>query len=141
MTFSDPCINTQYRNKCEPPAGSSKKILVAEDNDFNYFLIEAMLKPLNLKIYHAKNGQEAVNIFQSESKISLVLMDIQMPVMDGFTATREIKKSDKNIPVIIQTAYAYDHYKQQATETGCCDFIEKPLDPDVLIRKVKKFID
>lgn len=126
--------------RANPSETVSKKILVAEDNEFNYFLIETILSPLKLNIFHAKNGEEAVNIFNSEDKIALILMDIQMPVMDGFTATREIKKIDRNIPVIIQTAYNYDHYRQQANETGCCGFIEKPLDPVVLLNKVKQYI-
>lgn len=121
-------------------ASELKKILVAEDNDFNFFLIEAILSPLKLKIIHARNGMEAVNLFHAEEKIELILMDIQMPVMDGFTATREIKKINQNIPVIIQTAYNYDHYRKQADESGCCGFIEKPLDPAVLLSKVKQYI-
>lgn len=117
-----------------------KTILVAEDDDFNYSLIKACLKSKNFDLLHAKNGAEAVRIHKSNKDISLILMDIQMPVMDGITATKKIRQIDKSVPVIAQTAYALDNIESIALEAGCSDFITKPLKIDLLTKKIKKHI-
>lgn len=83
---------------------SSKTILIAEDTEMNYlFLVEA-LKPSNVKLLRAKDGEEAIEIFKNNPEIDLILMDINMPKLDGFETTREIKKINKDIPIIAQTA-------------------------------------
>lgn len=117
-----------------------KNILVAEDNDFNFFVVEALLESKHYTIIRAENGEEAVDYLKSHNDVSLVLMDVQMPVMDGFTATREIRKIDKKIPIVFQTSYAYDKIRQEAFESGCTDFVAKPLSMNNLIPVVEKYM-
>ncbi len=117
-----------------------KYVLVAEDDDLNFFVIEALLLLENFLVFRAKNGEEAVHYFKTQNNISLVLMDIQMPVMDGLTATEEIRKINKNIPIVIQTAFALDKVKEKAFESGCTDFITKPLSAEKLIPKVQEYV-
>ncbi|MCF8345407.1 MAG: response regulator, partial [Bacteroidales bacterium] len=84
---------------------SSFHILIAEDNIENFDYLRYSLKKTGITIHHAKNGQEAIEIFRSQPKIDLVLMDAMMPLIDGFEATRRIKKIEAEVPVIMLTAY------------------------------------
>jgi PAS domain S-box-containing protein len=110
-------------------------ILVAEDEKHNFRLIKAFLDDACIKLIHAANGQEAVDICQSVSPIDLILMDIKMPEMDGISAMLEIRKTLK-IPIIAQTAYALEHEKQQLLKIGFSDYIAKPIKKEDLIEKV-----
>ena len=113
-----------------------KTILVVEDDENNLKLIVSIFKNLNAKILHAVNGEEAVEICKSRKNIDLVLMDIHMPVMNGFQATMEIKKINPDIIIIAQTAY-YDD-KQKALDSGCSDHISKPFTKELLLGMIKK---
>ena len=115
-----------------------KRILVAEDNDSNYILMSYILK----KYYEydrAKNGQEAVEKVES-GQFDLVLMDIKMPVMDGLTATKEIRKFNQDIPIIALTANAFDSDRSLADEAGCNDFLAKPVSSESCLKSIKKFL-
>ena len=140
-------FNLKYYNLLNPNNKSElskhlgqKTILVAEDDESNFIIIKAYLKRKNFIIIHAKNGAEAVDMFQSKKDISLILMDIQMPVMDGITATKKIRQIDKSIPVIVQTAFALESVRKKAMEAGCSDFITKPLKPEILTGKINQYI-
>lgn len=111
-------------------------ILVAEDVDSNFKLIQFFLSKSNVNILRAKDGKEAVAKVSSE-KIDLVLMDIKMPVMDGYTATKIIRETNKNIPIIAQTAYADDN--DAAMGCGCSSFISKPFDRHGLLKAIRAF--
>jgi len=111
-------------------------ILVAEDVDSNFKLIQFFLSKSNVNILRAKDGKEAVAKVSSE-KIDLVLMDIKMPVMDGYTATKIIRETNKNIPIIAQTAYADDN--DVAMGCGCSSFISKPFDRHGLLKAIRAF--
>ncbi|NMC99056.1 MAG: response regulator [Bacteroidales bacterium] len=90
---------------------------------------------------HASNGKKAVELFiQHRDEIDLVLMDIQMPIMDGFTATQKIKEIQPQIPIIAQTAYAYSTEIELSRKAGCSDYIVKPIQQDILIQKINQFI-
>ncbi|HEX7494003.1 MAG TPA: response regulator [Bacteroidales bacterium] len=115
-----------------------KIILVAEDVESNYKLIRYFLSGSNTEILHAFNGKEAVEKFLSISNIDLILMDIKMPVMDGYTAVKLIREKNNTIPIIAQTAYADD--KERAIECGCTGFISKPFDKKGLFRVLSEFI-
>jgi signal transduction histidine kinase/CheY-like chemotaxis protein len=116
-------------------AGKVKTVLVAEDEDFNYLLIQNYLQILGLNFVHARNGQEAVDACKTNPSIDLVLMDIKMPIMDGYTAALEIKKFRPDLPVIAQTAYALDHEIEKYN--GAFDaYITKPIAADVLREKI-----
>ena len=111
------------------------KILVVEDEEINFLFIKEVLARINIncKILEARNGQEAVDIFKSKP-VDLILMDLKMPVMNGYEATKIIKQINPNIPVIIQTAYTLEEERQKSKDAGCDDFISKPI-------KIKEFKD
>lgn len=119
---------------------SGKKILLAEDDDPSYFLLTAMLRKTGVEIVRANNGNEAVSLSRNEANISLILMDINMPEMNGYDATKIIKSEYPNIPIIAQTAYSISGDKERSIETGCDDYISKPIKKDELFRLIQKYI-
>ena len=115
-------------------------ILIAEDEDMNYRFLEAVLQKTQTQILRAKTGREAVELCKNISKIDLVLMDIKMPEMNGFDATREIKKLRPSLPVIAQTAYAAQDELIKCQQSGCDDIITKPIDINLLLKKITDLI-
>lgn len=113
-------------------------ILVAEDDANNFKLIQNWLADLNVKIIYAADGKEAVEKCKQEKSIDLVFMDIKMPVMDGYTATKQIRDFLPDIPIIAQTAYVTD--KDKAIESSCTDYICKPYDKKDVILKIKTYL-
>jgi len=115
--------------------------LVVEDDYTNYVLIERILKKeISGNIIWAQNGMEAVDICRNYPDISLVIMDIRMPIMDGYTATKEIKNINKSLPVIAVTAFAMIGDKEKALEAGCDDYISKPFESKLLIQKINNLL-
>ena len=114
-------------------------VLVAEDDISNDLYMEIILKSFASVVFKAANGKEAVEMCQLHPEISLVLMDLKMPVMDGFEATRQIKSFRKELPIIAITAYAFSKDKKKALEIGCDDFLSKPVSKHDLLEKFKKF--
>jgi len=119
---------------------SEKVILVAENDESNYSLIENYLENSRAKLVWAKNGKEAVNICKSNKEIDMILMDIKMPEMDGYTATREIRKISNDIPVIAVTAFAADNESEESKKAGCTDYLSKPVKSDDLMKLINKYI-
>jgi PAS domain S-box-containing protein len=117
-----------------------KTILVAEDEINNYYLIEQILRKKNYKVLHAENGKLAVALCNLHPEIKLVLMDIKMPEMDGQTALIEIRKINRNMPVIAQTAYALEHEREYLLKSGFSDYVSKPIRKDELLRKINNLI-
>jgi CheY-like chemotaxis protein len=115
-----------------------KKILIAEDNDSNYILMTYILKKY-YQFERAKNGQEAVEMAE-KGEYDIVLMDIKMPVMDGLEATKAIKESLPDLPIIALTANAFDSDRQLAMEAGCNDFLSKPVSSELCLKTIKKFV-
>jgi two-component system, cell cycle response regulator DivK len=99
-----------------------------------------MLSSLDAKIIHAVNGLEAVDICKKDERIDLVLMDIKMPVMNGYKATEEIKKIRPDLPVIAQTAFSDALDKQKAFNSGCAELLPKPISKAKLLETVKKYL-
>ncbi len=120
---------------------SPKTILIAEDEDSNYMLLEVFLKNLKINLIRAKDGVEAVEFCKKNSVIDLVLMDIKMPVMDGYEATKEIKNLFPALPVIAQTAYSNDGDRDKAIACGCIDYISKPIERQSLLFILSKYLD
>lgn len=116
-----------------------KVVLVVEDIDLNFLYISELLKPTGAMILHAINGKQAVEQCQNNGEIDIVLMDIYMPVMNGYEATRQIKALRPDLPIIVQTAYAMSEDRNRATEAGCDDFIAKPIGKEELLSKMDKF--
>ncbi len=117
-----------------------KTFLIAEDDKFSYKFLEGFLKQTRADVLHASDGIEAVNICRNNTNIDLILMDIQMPEMNGLEATEEIKKFNKKIPVIAQTANAITEEKQKCLMAGCDDFISKPINISELYAKIDKWL-
>ncbi len=119
---------------------SRPRILIAEDVESNFLYLNAVLTRMNAKIFWAKNGREAIDIFNQEKNIDLILMDLQMPEMNGYEATRIIKNENPSIPVIAQTAYAMSDDREKALEAGCDDYLAKPIKSKDLVDIVEKYI-
>ncbi len=123
------------------PIQEGKTILIAEDEPSNYHILEILLSNTKSKLLWAQNGQEAIDMFtKNKDTIDLVLMDIQMPIKNGLVATREIKAIRKDIPILVQTAYALSGDKERFMDAGCDDYIAKPIEKDLLFEKIGKLI-
>jgi CheY-like chemotaxis protein len=116
------------------------KILIAEDVESNFLYIKAVLSKLNATIFWAKNGLEAIEICNNEPTIDLVLMDLQMPEMNGYEATRILKKKYPNLPIVAQTAFAMSDDREKALDSGCDDYLAKPIKSKDLLFVVGKFL-
>ena len=127
-------------NKPEQYNWENKVILIAEDKKINYDIIKESLIPTNVNLIWAKNGEEVLKHVESDNKIDLVLMDIQMPVMDGYECTRRIKKYTNKIPVVAQTAYSLPQDSYKCFDAGCDDYIAKPISIDQLLVKLNKHL-
>jgi PAS domain S-box-containing protein len=130
--------NQQVLKGLKVDSKKQKTILIVEDEISNYLLLEAYLSDSNLNILKAENGVEAVTACLSNPEIDLVLMDIKLPEMNGYEATKQIKRFRPSLPVIAQTAYASETDKNKAYASGCTDFISKPFNQDVLMSKIRE---
>jgi signal transduction histidine kinase/CheY-like chemotaxis protein len=118
----------------------SKTILIAEDEEANFNLLKEQLSDLKVEIVRARNGLEAVN-FCMANKVDIILMDIKMPVMDGFTATMKIREVHPDLPIIAQTAYNTNADRQQAKASGCSDFLSKPVIRAKMHKMIRTYLD
>jgi len=116
------------------------KILVAEDDETSRMHLSIVLAPLATEIIFATTGTEAVNLCRQNPDTDLVLMDIKMPVMNGYEATRLIRKFNKKVVIISQTAYALSGDREKSMKAGCDDYISKPLKVDILQGLISKHI-
>jgi PAS domain S-box-containing protein len=118
-----------------------RTILVAEDEELNFLLINEMFSQHNWKILKAVNGSEAVEICKQEPEIDLVLMDLKMPIMDGYTATEKIKSLRPTLPVIVQTAYINEEDRKKAFRYGCDDYITKPFNKALFTEILGRYVE
>ena len=120
----------------------SYTILIAEDEEYCFLLVKYIFENEGHKVLWAKNGVEAVNLIMDSDQgdIDLVLMDIKMPIMNGYEATMKIKEARSNIPVLALTAYAFAEDKRLSMEAGCNDFLTKPVNRAKLLETVYKLI-
>ena len=119
---------------------AGKSILVVEDADTNYFYISTLLEKLNAKVVRAITGLKAVEICADNPEINLVLMDVELPVMNGYEATKKIKQSRPDLPIIAQTAYAMAGERERSEEAGCDDYLAKPVRKDDLLEAISRLI-
>mgnify|MGYP000870769162 FL=1 len=133
-------IQTLKSSGTHRPDLSDKCILVVEDVDTNYFYISSLLEKMNARVIRAANGRRAVEMCKTDSSINLVLMDIELPVLNGYEATREIKKLRPGLPVIAQTAFAMAGERERSEEAGCDEYLAKPIRKDDLLETISKFI-
>ena len=115
------------------------KILYVEDNEDNVYMLSRRLKRKGFEIVIAVDGEQGVEMASSE-KPDLILMDLSLPKMDGWTATKQIKSKDelKSIPIIALSAHAMEEHKQRALGSGCNDYDTKPVDINRLLSKISE---
>jgi CheY-like chemotaxis protein len=118
-----------------------KKILVVEDNEKNMYLMDFILTKSGYQVIKAETGEKAVELALKE-KPNLVLMDIQLPGIDGLEATKRIResKADGKIPIVAITSYAMTGDKEKVLAAGCNGYIEKPIDPETFLTEIQKYI-
>ncbi|MBS3770742.1 MAG: response regulator [Bacteroidales bacterium] len=117
-----------------------KTILIAEDEESNFKYLQLALRDTQVNIIRAKNGKEAVDLCRKHTDIDLVLMDIKMPGMDGFQATKEIRQFAEDLPIIALTAYAMADDKDTSLEAGCNDYISKPVKRNRIFSILDKYL-
>ena len=119
----------------------SKRILIVEDQEDNRQIIRDMLAATDYELTEAENGEQVLAAI-AKARPDLILMDIQLPVMDGFEATRRIKADPalKSIPIIAVTSYALSGDEQKARAAGCDDFVPKPYSPRQLLAKIRQYL-
>ena len=123
-------------------SNSTARILVVEDNQVNQKVVTAVLRKRGFHIELANDGQEALAKLANCEAFNLVLMDVQMPVLDGLEATRLIRKESrwKSLPIIAMTAHAMNGDKERCLEAGMSGYISKPVHPSLLLSTVDEFL-
>jgi len=127
-------------NQRETYDWSDKTVLIAEDVDDNYLFLKTFLRKTKINVLWAKDGKETIDICRENENIDIILMDIRMPFIDGYEATRKIKEFRPNLPIIAQTAYALNSDYQKVFDAGCDEYITKPILGKILFQKMKKFL-
>ena len=146
--FTIPIDKGESVTKDESPADTESKkpdwkdktILIVEDEESNFTLLKYGLEETGVHLIWAKNGQEGVDQCRKDDSIDLVIMDVKMPVMDGYAATRHIKKFRKELPVIAVTAFAMEQNMRQSQEAGCDAYFAKPIDFDQLLPMLNQYL-
>jgi PAS domain S-box-containing protein len=115
------------------------KVLIAEDDLVSEKYLEKLLNRHSFSIYKSRNGVEAIKMITENPDISMILMDLKMPILDGISATKKIREFNKSVIIIAQSAYALQLDKDKAIAAGCNDFITKPINSDELIEMLKKY--
>ncbi|KAF0130453.1 MAG: two-component system chemotaxis family sensor kinase CheA [Bacteroidetes bacterium] len=140
-TQEEKSIQTTQNNLPMTENSTSPLVLIAEDEDSNYIVLSMLLtKRINARVIRAKNGEEAVDLCSTHADVKLVLMDIKMPVMDGYEATALIKKNGSSIPIIAITAFGLAGDEHKALSAGCDDYLAKPIQAQQLMEKVVKWL-
>lgn len=127
-------------NKDEYPDLSPYKIMIAEDDVINFMFMRELLKKTGAKLVRANNGREVLQYFDKDPGIDLVLMDMEMPEMNGYEATRTLRKQFPDIPIIAQTAYASPEEKKNCLDAGCNDYIAKPIQMQKLYKLIRQYL-
>jgi len=119
-----------------------KKILVVEDNEINMYLSCRILRSSGYEVIEARSGEEGVELAIKE-KPDLIIMDIQLPGIDGLETTKRIRESeaDGEVPIIALTSYAMAGDRKKALSAGCTGYIEKPINPETFMNEIKKFLE
>jgi CheY-like chemotaxis protein/two-component sensor histidine kinase len=136
--------NVPFEEEIIYPKSKTKRahgtILITEDDWISAQYINRLLENIDITVIHAENGEEAVEFVRNMPDIDLILMDIKMPVMDGIEATKIIKQIRPTIPIIAQTAYAFNEEKKRILDAGCDEYLAKPVQFEKLMRLIDKYI-
>jgi len=131
--------NSEEENYAEPVFdGQGLKILIAEDEEVSNLMLAIVLKNICREILYAQTGFEAIDVCRKHPDLDLVLMDIKMPDMNGYEATRIIRTFNSRVVIVAQTAYALHGDREKALEAGCDDYITKPISRTILFEKIKR---
>ena len=133
-------IYDSHNNEFTIPDWSGNTILIAEDEELNFILIQGLMLRTKIKVLHAKNGIEAVKLYKENPDIDLVLMDIRMPEMNGLEASELILEYDKNADIIAQSAYAIPEISDRCAKIGIHKMLEKPINQRELLTECAKYI-
>ena len=145
ITVTLPLPKVEFEEDSKPqinddtPDFTGKRILIAEDNDINCAVIDAILRPTNAELIFVENGQLAINAVEN-NRFDLVLMDIHMPVMDGKEAFVKIREMQETVPVIALTANALKGEKEKCISAGMNDYLSKPIDGVELFEKCRQWL-
>jgi len=148
--FTIPLVNTGTETEQDikvavpltsAPMNRKINILVAEDDEMSKMFITKAVEPYTKNIYHAGNGIEALQIYKSHPEIDLILMDIQMPLMNGYDTTKMIRELNKDVIIIAQTAFGLSGDQEKALNAGCTDYITKPIKMDTLKCLISKYFN
>lgn len=117
------------------------KILVIEDNEQNMYLTTFILEKHDFQVLQARNGVDGISL-ASQERPDLILLDIQLPVMDGYAVARELRKITtlEKVPIVAVTSYAMPGDRDRTLEAGCTGYIEKPINPETFITEIKQFL-
>lgn len=120
----------------------NKVVLIVDDEESNIYALKSYLDTLEAKIKVAKNGEQAIDLLRKEEKVDIILLDMMMPVMDGYETLQVLKEDEflKKIPVIAVTAKAMKGDREKCLEAGAWDYVSKPLDMKLLIEKINKLV-
>jgi len=118
----------------------SKKILIIEDNEQNLYLSTFLLENKGYDVIQARDGYAGIEIVENENP-DLLLLDIQLPGIDGYSIAEQISKmeTNKDLPIIAVTSYAMVGDREKAMDSGCTGYIEKPINPDTFVNEIEKF--
>jgi len=122
-------------------ANKQTHIHIIEDTDDVYLLLSIFLRPFPIQLTRSRTGEEGIKFCRSNNEVKLVLMDIRLPGIDGYTATRKIKSFKPDLPIIAQTAYAQTEDRLQALNAGCNDYLPKPISKDQLLKTIRQYIN
>ena len=117
-----------------------KKILIVEDDLASSQLLKAILKNTKAEVINSESGEEAIDIFKSEGDIDIVLMDVQLPQIDGYEVTRIFKKIRPEVIIIAETAHAMKEDRKKSLDAGCDDYISKPIDLQKLLKMINNYL-
>ncbi len=133
-------VNKELERLLAPGILESKKIVVAEDDETNFFLIKEFLSFSKAEIIWARNGAETLKLVEVNNPVDIVLLDIQMPEMSGFEVLQVLKRLYKNLPVIAITAYAVSGDREVGMKAGFDEYLAKPVSRKTLMENIMKFI-
>lgn len=120
---------------------AGRKILIAEDDQNSFFLLEYILCEHGAKIIHTETGEDTIKALVDNPDVCLILMDVRMPGMNGLESARKIRKFNATIPIIAQTALMLTDEKNKIMEVGCNDYFTKPIDQELLLGKIKQLLN
>lgn len=119
---------------------AGQKILIAEDDENSFYLLEYILHEHDAEIIHTWNGEDTIHVLKNNPDVSLILMDIRMPGMNGLESAKKIREFNTTVPIIAQTAMFDKDDKNKVLEAGCNDMILKPIDKKLILSKIKEHL-